>query len=96
MAFESQKKAAAAQHLLQQEITPYKTIIKDKDGKTTEVTVEKDDGIRETTLESLSKLKTVFKEGGSTTAGNASQVSDGAACVLLTRRSVAKKLGLPI
>jgi acetyl-CoA acyltransferase 1 len=72
MAFESQAKAAKAAPLLQQEVTPYKTLIKDKDGKTTEVLVDRDDGIRETTLESLSKLKTVFKKDGSTTAGNAS------------------------
>eukprot|EP00438_Fugacium_kawagutii_P012785 Skav211665 [mRNA] locus=scaffold216:25307:30881:+ [translate_table: standard] len=37
-----------------------------------------------------------FKAGGSTTAGNSSQLTDGAAMVLLARRSVAKKLGLPI
>lgn len=85
-------------HLLQKEITPYKTIIKDKDGNAKEILVDKDDGVRaETTLEGLAKLKPAFKkEGGSTTAGNASQVSDGAACVLLARRSIAKKMGLPI
>lgn len=97
MAFESQAKALKAMPLLTKEITPYKTLIKDKDGKVTEVLVDKDDGVRETTMESLAKLKPVFKkEGGTTTAGNASQVSDGAACVMLTRRSVANKLGLPI
>jgi len=54
-------------------VTPYKTIIKDKDGNSKEILVDKDDGIRETTLESLQKLKPVFKkEGGTTTAGNAS------------------------
>merc|ERR1712217_803488 len=37
-----------------------------------------------------------FNPGGSTTAGNASQVADGASLVLLARRSAAKKLGLPI
>lgn len=60
--------------LLKKEITAYKTIIKDKEGKATEVTVDKDDGVRaETTLEGLAKLKPVFKkEGGTTTAGNAS------------------------
>ena len=47
-------------------------------------------------MEGLNKLKAAFKEGGSTTAGNSSQVTDGAAAVLLARRSVAKKLGLPI
>lgn len=99
MALESQTKAVAATKngWLQKEITPYKTLIKDKDGKANEVVVDKDDGVRETTLEALGKLKPVFKkEGGSTTPGNASQVSDGAACVLLTRRSIAKKMGLPI
>jgi acetyl-CoA acyltransferase 1 len=44
----------------------------------------------------LNKLRAAFKEGGSTTAGNSSQVTDGAAAVLLVRRSVAKSLGLPI
>ena len=44
----------------------------------------------------LAKLKPAFKKDGSTTAGNSSQVTDGAAVVLLARRSVAKKLGLPI
>lgn len=56
-----------------------------------------DDGIRkETTMQSLAKLKTVFKKDGTTTAGNSSQISDGAAAVLLARRSVAERLNLPI
>ncbi|KAF9306898.1 3-ketoacyl-CoA thiolase, peroxisomal, partial [Linnemannia elongata] len=54
-----------------------------------------DDGIRAgTTVESLSKLRPAFD--GATTAGNASQVSDGAAAVLLMKRKTAEKLGLPI
>ncbi|KAH6871087.1 hypothetical protein BKA70DRAFT_1242045 [Coprinopsis sp. MPI-PUGE-AT-0042] len=48
------------------------------------------------TKESLGKLKPAFKKDGSTHAGNASQVSDGAAAVLLARHSVAKRLSLPI
>jgi acetyl-CoA acyltransferase 1 len=44
----------------------------------------------------LSKLKPAFKKDGSTTAGNSSQVTDGAAAVLLARRSVAQALNLPI
>lgn len=48
------------------------------------------------TAESLSKLKPAFSKEGSTHAGNASQVSDGAAAVLLARRSIAQKLGLPV
>lgn len=57
-----------------------------------------DDGIRKGTTEAaLSQLKPVFKpDGGSTTAGNASQLTDGAAAVLLVRRSKALELGLPI
>ena len=44
----------------------------------------------------MAKLKPAFKKEGSTTAGNSSQVSDGAAAVILARRSVAKKFGMPI
>lgn len=47
-------------------------------------------------MEGLAKLKPAFKKGGSTTAGNASQVSDGAAVVLLAKRSTAERLGLTI
>jgi acetyl-CoA acyltransferase len=54
-----------------------------------------DQGIRpETTLEKLSELKTVFKEDGKITAGNSSQISDGAAAVLLMSREKADALGL--
>jgi acetyl-CoA acyltransferase 1 len=61
------------------------------------VLVNIDDGVREgTTLEGLGKLKPAFKKDGRTTAGNSSQVTDGAAAVLLARRDVAKKLGLKI
>ncbi len=75
------------------EIVPVKTML---DGK--EVTISADDGVRGgTTLEQLSKLKPAFKkEGGSTTAGNASQVSDGAAATLLMTRAMAQKLKLPV
>ena len=56
-----------------------------------------DDGIRpETSLSGLAKLRAVFKKDGSTTAGNASQVSDGAGAVLLMRRDVALQKGLPV
>ncbi len=47
-------------------------------------------------MESLAKLKPAFRKNGTTTAGNSSQVTDGAAAVVLARRSVAEKLGLPI
>lgn len=99
MAVDSNKKAAAANKagLLPKEITVYETIVKDKDGNEKKVVVDRDDGMREdTTLESLGKLKPAFKKGGSVTAGNSSQVTDGAAAVLLTRRDIAKKLGLKV
>jgi acetyl-CoA acetyltransferase family protein len=54
-----------------------------------------DQGIRpDTTIEKLSGLKPAFKEDGKVTAGNASQISDGAAAVLLMERSKAESLGL--
>jgi acetyl-CoA acetyltransferase family protein len=53
-----------------------------------------DQGLRETTLESLAALKPAFKEDGRITAGNSSQVSDGAAAVLLMSREKADELGL--
>ena len=54
-----------------------------------------DQGIRpDTNLEALSQLKTVFKENGTITAGNSSQISDGAAAVLLMSRDKAEALGL--
>lgn len=95
----SQQKAVAAQKagLLPGEVTPVKTKIKDDDGNEKEVIVKLDEGMREgTTKELLAKLKPAFQKDGNTTAGNSSQVTDGAAAVLLARRSVAEKLGLPI
>jgi len=99
MAVESHRKAAAAQAagLLQAEITPYQTIVKDKDGNETKITVDKDDGIRaNTSAAGLAKLKPAFKKNGTTTAGNSSQVTDGASCVLLARRDVAQAAGCRI
>jgi acetyl-CoA acyltransferase len=53
-----------------------------------------DQGLRETTLDALAGLKPTFKEDGKITAGNSSQVSDGAAGVLLMAREKAEALGL--
>ena len=56
---------------------------------------DRDEHIRpETTLEGLAKLRPVFKQGGSVTAGNSSPLSDGAAAVLVMERSKAEALGL--
>ena len=53
-----------------------------------------DQGIRETTMEGLAALQPAFKEDGTITAGNASQVSDGASAVLLMSREKADELGV--
>jgi acetyl-CoA acetyltransferase family protein len=53
-----------------------------------------DQGLRETTLEGLAALKPAFKADGVITAGNSSQISDGAAAVLLMAREKAEALGL--
>ncbi|KAL1745557.1 Thiolase, N-terminal domain-containing protein [Schizophyllum fasciatum] len=99
-AAQSFQKAAAAQKAgkFRDEILPVKvTVIDPKTEQAHQVVVAADDGIREgVTAESLGKLKPAFSKTGSTHAGNASQVSDGAAAVLLVRRSVARRLGLPV
>ncbi|XP_048193313.1 3-ketoacyl-CoA thiolase B, peroxisomal-like [Perognathus longimembris pacificus] len=98
-ALASQLKAARAQSQgrFRAEIVPVTTTVLDAKGTPKTITVSEDEGIRpNTTLEGLAKLKPAFKDKGSTTAGNSSQVSDGAAAVLLARRSKAEELGLPI
>ena len=58
------------------------------------VTVHSDEGPRaDTTLERLAKLRPVFREGGSVTAGNSSQINDGAACLVLASERRARELG---
>ncbi len=68
----------------------------DEDGKPTGTThtVDRDEGLRETTLEKLATLKPVARENGVHTAGNSSQISDGAAAVLLATEAKAAELGL--
>ncbi|KAA1475575.1 acetyl-CoA acetyl transferase [Dentipellis sp. KUC8613] len=99
-AAKSFQKAAAAQKAgkFKDEIVPLTVNWTDpKTEQTKEIVVAADDGVRDgVTAESLAKLKPAFTKDGTTHAGNASQVSDGAAAVVLARRSVAKRLGLPI
>jgi acetyl-CoA C-acetyltransferase len=68
----------------------------DEHGKPTGTThrVERDEGIRETSLEKLATLKPVARENGVHTAGNSSQISDGAAAVLMMTEERAAALGL--
>jgi acetyl-CoA acyltransferase len=68
-----------------------------KDGKRVETshTVAMDEGVRRSTsVEALSKLRPVFAQGGTVTAGNSSQTSDGAAFVLVMSENMVKQLGL--
>jgi acetyl-CoA C-acetyltransferase len=61
------------------------------------VVVSQDEGVREgTTVESLAGLRPAFVKDGSVTAGNASQISDGAAALVLASREKAEALGLPV
>jgi acetyl-CoA C-acetyltransferase len=98
---ESQRRTAAAQEAgrLDAELVTFKSIKANVDKTTKEVTYEevelkRDEGNRpDTTLAGLQSLKAV-REGGSVTAGNASQLSDGASACVLVERKVAEQRGL--
>lgn len=71
--------------------------IEPETGNETTREVSLDEGIRpDSTAEKLSKLKPVFRADGASTAGNSSQVSDGAVALTLARRDVAEKNGMEI
>lgn len=94
---ESQAKAAAAWAAgrFDREVVAVKAPVLGEDGTPTGETrlVSRDQGLRDTTVEGLSKLKPVL-EGGVHTAGTSSQISDGAAALLLMDSDRAKALGL--
>lgn len=99
--YESHMKAAAAwkENKFKGEVVPItvKEVYVDENmkKKTREFVVEKDEGIRaDTTVEGLSKLKPVFAAGGTVTAGNSSQTSDGAAFVMVVSEKILKQLNL--
>jgi acetyl-CoA acetyltransferase family protein len=98
---QSQKRYAAAveKGWIAEEIVPMKVrrAVQEKgqEPREEEAIVDRDECNRpDTTLEGLAKLKPSFKEGGTVTAGNASQLSDGASATLLMSAERAKKLGL--
>ena len=81
---------AAKRGLLAEEIVP---VVVSDDG----LTVDQDEGIRPgTTAESLGRLRPAFSPDGTITAGNASQISDGGAAVVVTSRERAAADGLPV
>ncbi|HTT58936.1 MAG TPA: thiolase family protein, partial [Acidimicrobiales bacterium] len=68
--------------------------VRDDDGRDTDELVTRDEGIRaDSTLEALAKLRPAFKEDGKVTAGNSSQITDGASAVLIMSAQRAKELG---
>jgi acetyl-CoA C-acetyltransferase len=90
-ALESQQKAAAATTLRATEIVPV-DVAGPKDAPTT--TVAEDEHPRpDSTLEALAKLRPVFREGGTVTAGNSSGITDGAAAMVLMSESRARAEG---
>ena len=93
-ALSSQKKAAVAieNNQFANEIAPI--VIKTR---REEIIFDTDEFVRpNTTLESLAKLRPAFKKDGTVTAGNASGINDGAACVILMSETCAKELGLEV
>jgi acetyl-CoA acyltransferase len=92
-AYHSQMKAAEAQQkgILAEEIMPV-TI---PQRKSEPIVFDQDEFIKpQTTLEALSKLRAVFKKGGTVTAGNASGLNDGAAATLIVSEKIVKEYGL--
>ena len=91
-AAQSHQRAAAAKDKLAEEIAPI--TISSRKGDTV---VDADEGVRgDSTAESLSKLRPAFRKEGAITAGNASQISDGAAAVVVMNKDKAVEAGLPI
>jgi acetyl-CoA C-acetyltransferase len=94
----SQQLAARAweEGRFEREIAPIDAPDLDEEGRPTGSThrVERDEGLRETSLEKLATLKAVAREDGVHTAGSSSQISDGAAAVLVTTPHRAEALGL--
>jgi acetyl-CoA acyltransferase len=84
---------ATAEGRFEREILP--VTVKDDEGAPTNEVIASDEGIRpDTTAEVLAKLKPAFKPDGKVTAGNSSQISDGAAAVLIMSEEKASALGL--
>jgi acetyl-CoA acyltransferase len=92
--------AAIAAGEFKQEITPYDVVshvpdLGDNVIRIREALIDTDEGPRpDTSLDGLGKLRAVFRNGGSVTAGNSSQMSDGAAAVLLASEAAIKQYGL--
>jgi acetyl-CoA acyltransferase len=91
-AFRSQEKAAKAQESGRFLKETIEVVIPQRKGDP--IIVKHDEHPRKTTLEKLAALPAPFRNGGSVTAGNASGVNDGAACILVASEDAVKKYGL--
>jgi acetyl-CoA C-acetyltransferase len=95
---QSQQRAAQAwaEGRFEREILPIEAPVLDEEGTPTGETriVDRDEGLRETSLEKLATLKPVARENGVHTAGTSSQISDGAGALLLMSAERAEQLGL--
>ncbi|MEI7654579.1 MAG: thiolase family protein [Actinomycetota bacterium] len=94
---ESHQRAAraTAEGRFDNELIP--VYVKDDEGNLTDELMKADEGIRpDSSSETLAKLKPAFKEDGKVTAGNSSQITDGASAVLIMSEEMANKLGLKI
>jgi acetyl-CoA C-acetyltransferase len=87
---------AWAEGRFETQVVPVEAPDVDEDGKPTGTThtVARDEGLRETSLEKLAQLKAVAREDGVHTAGSSSQISDGAAALLMMTAEKADELGL--
>ncbi len=96
--YESQQRGAQAwaEGRFEREVVPIDAPDLDEDGKPSGTThrVDRDEGLRETSLEKLAQLKPVARPDGVHTAASSSQISDGAGAVLMMTREKADELGL--
>ncbi|HEY3142868.1 MAG TPA: thiolase family protein [Acidimicrobiales bacterium] len=98
-ALQSQQRAAQARDegRFEREIIPVRSVHRDKESGALSESAElvtADEGIRDSTMESLGNLKPAFKPDGKVTAGNSSQITDGASAALIMSEEKANQLGL--
>jgi acetyl-CoA C-acetyltransferase len=96
LASQERAQRAWSEGRFEREVVPIDAPDVDEDGKPTGSThrVDRDEGLRETSLDALAKLKPVAREDGVHTAGTSSQITDGASAVVMTSLARAKELGL--
>jgi len=96
LASQERAQRAWSEGRFEREVVPIDAPDVDEDGKPTGSThlVERDEGLRDTSLEALGKLKPIAREDGVHTAGTSSQITDGASAVVMTSLARAQELGL--